>query len=79
MDSDRRGRQPAIPQKLNAYLTFDQEMGLRTAERFGWDLFFIRRPAFQQSLVVLKGPMGQLAALNEVGELDSSNQIVLRG
>lgn len=46
---------------------------------FGWDIEFVRRPLFQDVVVVLKDPSGDRhAVLTEDGELDYDHDVTIR-
>ena len=54
--SERRGRQPAVPEQLEKLLSFEQSVTLTAKSRFGWTLAFVRRPLFQDVEVVIQNP-----------------------
>ncbi|WP_460760676.1 hypothetical protein [Lysobacter fragariae] len=59
----------ALRNQLNA----DQLMTLRDLERFGWELKFVRRPPFQESVpVVIDGDRKNYAVLNPDGSLEDN-------
>ncbi|GAB3356062.1 hypothetical protein GCM10027430_24730 [Lysobacter tyrosinilyticus] len=54
-------------------------MTLRDLERFGWELRFIRRPPFQDSIpVVIDGDRKALSVINPDGSLDNHPNLKLR-
>lgn len=53
---ERRGRQPARPDRLDKILNFEQMVTLTAKEQFGWTVAFIRRPLFQQPEVIIMNP-----------------------
>lgn len=54
--SERRGRQPAVPDQLQKTLSFEQSVTLTAKSQFGWTLAFVRRPLFQDIEVVITNP-----------------------
>ncbi|MDG0991393.1 MAG: hypothetical protein P8Q31_05150 [Luminiphilus sp.] len=54
--SERRGRQPAVPDQLENLLSFEQSVTLTAKSQFGWTLAFVRRPLFQDVEVVIQNP-----------------------
>ena len=54
--SERRGRQPAVPDQLRKTLSFEQSVTLTAKSQFGWTLAFVRRPLFQDIEVVITNP-----------------------
>ena len=64
---------------LRKQLTDDQQVELATLERFGWELKFIRRPAFQKPIaVVYDSSTRRYAVLREDGTLDENPGITIR-
>ena len=63
---DKRGTQEPIPSDLTAYLTPTQFRSLSHLDGFGWQLAFIRRPLFEDPLVVLSSPEGKQYAILEI-------------
>jgi hypothetical protein len=77
--TDRRGRMPAVPTNVGAMLNQDQKNALRKVENFGWQLAFVRRPAFQTPMFVVQSPDGVRHALLEGdGQVDMNPSLVLR-
>ena len=54
--SERRGRQPAVPDQFEKTLSFEQSVTLTAKSQFGWTLAFVRRPLFQDIEVVITNP-----------------------
>lgn len=78
-DSERRGRQPAVPPHLDRYLNEMQMQTLAHTENFGWELYFVRRPIFEPVLAILRHhDKTRLALLTETGELEIDPEITLR-
>lgn len=76
---ERRGSQVAIPDDIKERLTPLQHQALARIEGFGWSVGFVRRPLFQDDVVVLFDPSGQQhAILNEDGTLDRTTDIEIR-
>jgi len=74
----RTGGNP-VPNNINKYLNDAQQAQLRTIEGFGWNLEYIRRPAFQKSVVVVTNPDGSsIGILKEDGKLDLNPNIETR-
>jgi len=71
---ERRTGQVAIPDDMMSELNELQHQTLARMEGFGWSVGFVRRPLFQDRVVVLFDPSGhQHAVLNEDGTLDTSD------
>ena len=74
----RKGISP-IPMNLREFLTDDQRRALKNMERFGWRLAFVRRPLFQEPLVVIcDEEETAFSVLQEDGNIDSKPDIILR-
>ena len=79
VDRERRQDKPAANAALRAQLNDDQLMTLRDLERFGWELKFVRRPPFQESIpVVFDGDRKSFAILRADGTLDENPDIPIR-
>lgn len=77
-DDKRKGEQP-VPDRLDDYLNEAQMDQLHTIERFGWRLKFIRRPPFQQVVVVVASQDGtSIGILEEDGRVNLEADIVIR-
>jgi len=77
--SERRVHRVAIPDDIKSILTELQHQALARLEGFGWSVAFVRRPLFQDDIVVLFDPSGKRhAILNEDGSLDTSTDIHVR-
>lgn len=75
----RRGDKP-VPDNMKDYLNDAQMAELRKIERFGWELWFIRRPLFQDPVVVVANPDGSsIGVLEDDGRLNLDPDIKLRG
>ena len=78
-DNERRIGQVAIPPDFKSRLNELQHQTLARVEGFGWSVGFVRRPLFQDQVVVLFDSSGkQYAILDEDGTLDRNSEIVVR-
>ena len=76
---ERRVGQVAIPDDIKSRLNELQHQSLARLEGFGWSVAFVRRPLFQDQVVVLFDPNGhQHAILNEDGSLDKTDDLEIR-
>ena len=53
-DYKRERVEDPIPVNLNEFLTIEQRIALNNIASFGWDLYFIRRPLFQEPIVIIR-------------------------
>ena len=68
-----------MPSDLDNYLNEEQISGLRTVKRIGWEVRFVRRPAFSTPTVVLAFRNGKrMAELTDDGRLDERAAIFER-
>ena len=75
----RNGSVKPVPDNELKYMNRDQILSYRSVERFGWYIKFIRRPLFQQPIIVLSNPDGStLAVLEEDGTINENPDIVIR-
>ena len=71
MNDDKRSRDKPVPENINEYLTEAQFAELHHIESFGWSLKYIRRPLFQERVVVVISPDGgSIGVLEEDGRLN---------
>jgi len=76
---ERRVGEVAIPDDIRARLNELQHQTLSRVEGFGWSVGFVRRPLFQDQVVVLFDSSGkQYAILNEDGTIDRTSEIDIR-
>lgn len=76
---ERRIGEVAVPDDIRSRLNELQNQTLARIEGFGWSVGFVRRPLFQDQVVVLFDPSGkQYAILNEDGTLDQVSEIDIR-
>lgn len=74
----RKGEQP-VPESLSDYLNESQMAALHTIENFGWKLMFVRRPVFQEPvIIVVNGDGSQIGVLEEDGRLNLEANIQIR-
>jgi hypothetical protein len=74
----RIGKEP-IPEDIKSRLTEVQLATLARLQGFGWTIKFVRRPLFQQQVVVLVDPAGeQHAILHEEGFIEQNPDITIR-
>lgn len=77
-DDKRKGEKPILDDVKN-YLNDAQQAELNTIEGFGWNLKFIRRPLFQETVVVVTNPDGSsIGILEEDGRLNLEPNIKIR-
>ena len=70
-DRERRQDRTAQSAVLREQLNEDQQMTLRDLERFGWELRFVRRPPFQDTIpVVVDGDRKSFSVLKADGSLE---------
>ena len=78
-NSKRTGLTP-IPENLRAYLTVEQEKALPQLEMKGISLFAVRRPLFQEPIVIVKfQTRSGYGVLLKNGDVDYFPDIVVRG
>lgn len=79
MEREKRKGEPPIPANFEQVLNLDQMMTLRQIENFGWQVAFIRRPLFQESVVVVANSNNRkFGVLEDTGELNLQAEIRLR-
>ena len=79
MDDEKRDRADPIPDNLDEILSEFQFMALRRIEGFGWELRFVRRPAFQEVIPVIFSSDGsKIGVLEEDGRINMEPDIKLR-
>ena len=77
-DEKRKGDKP-VPDDLKNYLNDAQFSELHKIEGFGWKLEFIRRPLFQETVVVVTDAGGgSIGILDEDGRLHLDPDIKTR-
>ncbi len=79
MNNEKRKGEPPIPADFQEVLSPDQMMTLRQIENFGWQVAFVRRPLFQESIVVVATSDNKKhGVLEETGELNMQAEIKIR-
>ena len=79
MEDKRRQKEKEFAILMRRELNDEQRMTLDSLERFGWELKFIRRPLFQQSIaVVFDSDRKTFAVLEPDGTLNENSGIVIR-
>ena len=78
-NKEKRSGEKPIPDHVSSYLNEDQQAKLRSIERFGWELAYIRRPLFQDPVVVVVNPNGKVIGTLELdGEFNLKPAIETR-
>lgn len=76
---DKRDKQPPIPKNIKEYLNPDQEMALVNLNQFGWEIKFVRRPVFQEPVIVLVHTDGRtIGVLEKDGRINTDTKLVVR-
>lgn len=71
MGEDKRKGEEPVPDDVKNYLNEAQVAELHKIEGFGWKLVFVRRPLFQESVVVVTdADGGSIGVLEEDGRLN---------
>lgn len=79
MQADKRNGQPPVPPNLDEMINTEQLMTLRQIENFGWQLAFVRRPLFQESVVIVSSnDTSKFGVLEDTGELNLQHEIKIR-
>lgn len=79
MNNDKRKGENPIPDDVKDHLNDAQQAELQTIQGFGWSLKFIRRPLFQERVVVVTSPDGSsIGILEEDGRLNLESNIAVR-
>lgn len=79
MQPERRKDRPAIPDDWKRYFNSEQFMAMNRYSSFGWTIKFIRRPLFQDAVIVMvHADTNEVGVLNENGEIDRADDIVIR-
>ena len=72
MSEDKRKGEKPVPDDIKNYLNAAQSGELHKIEGFGWKLVFVRRPLFQESVVVVTDAGG-----NSIGVLEGDGRLNL--
>ena len=79
MDREKRKGEPPIPVDFQDALSPDQIMTLRQIENFGWQVAFVRRPLFQEKVIVVTtSDNKRYGVIEETGELNLQAEIRIR-
>ncbi len=79
MAPEKRKGEPPIPADIQDVLSPDQMMTLRQLENFGWQVAFVRRPLFQESVIVVSSTdNGKIGVLEDNGQLNLQPDIRIR-
>lgn len=74
----RVGKKP-IPDDTGSNLTDWQKQAIGRLESFGWSIRFIRRPLFEEPIVIVCDPSGKdFAILADDGRLDRETDLTVR-
>ncbi len=77
-DDKRKGENP-IPDDIKSYLNEDQLDQLHKIEGFGWHLKYVRRPVFQEPVIIVTSQDGKsIGILEEDGRLNLEPDIKIR-
>lgn len=76
---DRRKGLNPIPLNLREFLSDDQRRSIRQLESFGWRLAFVRRPLFQDTVVVMcNSDSTAFSVVEEDGTVNEQSDLLLR-
>ena len=77
--NDKRTGQEPVPGNLGPFLN-DMQMGtLKRIEEFGWHLWFIRRPLFQDVVAVVANTSESTTAVLETdGTMNKKHDLIIR-
>ena len=79
MSEDKRKGEKPVPDDIKNYLNAAQSGELNKIEGFGWKLVFVRRPLFQELVVVVTDACGSsIGVLEDDGRLNLDPDIQLR-
>ena len=79
METEKRNGTKPLPDNTKAYINDAQRAELNIIEGFGWHLSCIRRPLFQEPvLIVTSADNDSLAVLENNGELNLNPEIKVR-
>jgi len=71
--------QPPIPENIQDYVDADRMAVIEKFEQYGWDLWFVRRPLFQDSIVVLKHQQtGATCIIDENAHVRHEHDLAIR-
>lgn len=79
MEREKRKGEPPVPANFQDALSPDQMLTLRQIENFGWQVAFVRRPLFQESVIVVAtADNKKFGILEDTGELNLQAEIKMR-
>ena len=79
MDNEQRKGMKPVPENLDDLLNEAQLRTLRGIEHFGWELYFVRRPLFQDAVPVLINREGNKTIVLETnGSINEKAEINIR-
>lgn len=81
MDNNKRAKQLPIPDNYKEILTNFQLLAIKHIESFGGELWFIRRPLFQDVVPVVKFTKDEnceVAVIDEDGSLNKEHGLIIR-
>lgn len=79
MENDKRHNDDPIPKNLEDWLSQDQLDALKQISNFGWELKFVRRPAFQDPVAVIFCADGnKIGVLEKDGKINMNPDITIR-
>jgi hypothetical protein len=79
MDNDKRKGEKPVPENVESMLNEMQLLALRQIEGFGWRIKFVRRPLFQDVVVVvMSGEGDKIGVLEEDGRVNMQPDIQVR-
>lgn len=74
-----RVKEDAIPTPLDVYLTAEQLASIRKMEGFAYELYFVRRPLFQDTVTIMKHhSTGHTILIDQDGSIIKDHDIVIR-
>ena len=77
--NEKRSGLAPVPRNLGDILNEDQLTSLRQIENFGWQLHFVRRPLFQDPVVVIVSAEGdRFGTLEADGRIEIKNHFDIR-
>ena len=79
MNFDDRGKEEAVPMKLERWVNEYQLFAIQNYTRYGWDLWFVRRRKVDKPMIVLINASTKATGiLNEDGELEINHGYTFR-
>ena len=79
MDKDKRKGLKPIPKNIKEHMNEEQLLKLSSINKFGWEIKYIRRPLFQDPvIVVINAEGGSIGILEQDGRLNLESSIQLR-